>query len=275
MNIEEAVKELREEPVPERGIEQVLAAIERPKSRKRFILLTPLAATAILIGLVLFPWHRSDDVWAQAVKALKDAKAVHLVFAKKLETVEAWVKGEKTRRLMDVQETRNNGSQYAIRNGNMWSVEQEEPGTRTTDGLELFDVGLFQDAQMKLSDSGGSGAGFAPYHFDGSPKKLTFNGKVLVMYQITGGTRYFGDGDMKTPIAESRLKVFVDPDAERIVRMEQDPIPVDPKKSLPNWFDGDAFQATIDYPDDLPDSMFRRACGRPCLRLQEERQGSE
>src|ERR1700722_3790700 len=76
---------------------------------------------------------------------------------------------------------------------------------------------------------------------------------------------------MNHPIAKSVLKVFVDPDAERIVQMEQDVVPVDPKKGLPGWF-YDSFQATIDYPEDMPDSMFDLPAGALTYDYKKSRQ---
>jgi hypothetical protein len=75
---------------------------------------------------------------------------------------------------------------------------------------------------------------------------------------------------MNHPIAKSLLKVFVDPDAERIVQMEQDIVPIGRNNSLPNWL-GDSFQATIDYPEDVPDSMFDVPAGALTYDFKESR----
>src|SRR5277367_6031576 len=101
MNLESALIELREAPVPEGAVERAVAAIrqEKPAARRRVVWLTPAIVTAFVLVLVLWPWKKEDQVWAIAIRALKDAKCIHIRLVKRLETDEIWKKGDKTLRM--------------------------------------------------------------------------------------------------------------------------------------------------------------------------------
>jgi hypothetical protein len=265
MNVERALVELREAQVPEGAVERAVIAIqqEKPAAKRRLAWLTPAMVTALVLALVLWPWKREDQVWAAAIRALKDAKCIHIRLVKRLEIDEIWKKDDKTRRVWKSGEVRNNGLVIAARTGTRW-VTGDPKRPWEVDPVGTFDLDAFNTLANILDGKSGPRESYVI----SGPVSRVVNGRRLSVYTVHAEDIYQGTSPVNTNDSVSSaagdthtstffLKAFVDPDVDRIVRVDQtDVFEAKAPKQLNGSSPVDNFIATIDYPADLPDSMF-------------------
>ncbi len=252
MNLEKSLEGLRSEAVPADALELTVAALRKKRRNPgRRIWLASTALTSAAILAALWPSSKTDEVWANAIKALKEARYTHIQLFKKWEHIEAWKAGGKVRRVGTIDEVRYNGSKVSERYGFLFSVRSSKKAPF------LLDLNAFNAAERAIETK------------TAKPERVSLGGKPYQAYRFHFSDVYDGPPSFNTKAdREARypnnhhmgiieVTAYVDAGVGRIVRLEQK-LKFDPKvpQSRRGGSETESFDATVEYPSSLPDSMF-------------------
>lgn len=257
MNFEKAMEELRNESVPSWAMEKTLRGMRSSQAPSRAPWVAawaiPVLATAAILGIAFWPASKADGAWAAAMRNLKDAKCLHIRFVKELETVDVWRKGDKIRRSSGPWEVRYNRKIVTSKMGFVSSTET--PSSQELNGV-YFGMDLFALDMAETKIEGKTA----------KPEPRTIDGKRLDAYTFECGEVSTApsdeatakrDGFKRVRIGANMVTAYVDPSTNHIVKLEQR-LEYAPglSQQLRRGPRLDDFEATLDYPADLPDSMF-------------------
>lgn len=256
MNLEKSIQELANEAVPPGAVDLAIEAAakrHRPGSGVLVALAVPGLGAAAVLVVAFWPAGHSTGAWAAAIRNLKDAKCLHIRFVKQLETIDAWKKGDKLRRLAGLDEGRFNGDVVTNRHG---FVSTTDTPRQFGPMRGFFDMDLLALTRAEMKIEGKTA----------KPLPRTWGGKRLDAYTFHIGDVFTAPADEETGrrtgfksvrIGANMVTAYVDPATNHIVRLEQrlEYAPDSPER-LRQHTNLDDFEATLDYPSDLDDSLF-------------------
>ena len=273
MTFEQAKQELRSEPVGVGMMERTIQSVANNRPSLRPIVFRrgfPFAVgLCVVIGFAVYPWRKSDQLWAQAKSNLFDSKFIHIIVKGNPMhgDSEVWIHGldimeRRTIRYgqkMLVQEWRSCHSQFGTTIGQVTSVEKwKEWQIAMMDGFRAFD-----DARRTI----GIGEKINTGRSNTTITRKIEQGKVLMIYKFKSGSVGFGmkPQDPGFGVADIYLTAFVDVDSGNIVRIEQT---TEANPRLAKYKENHAFTlgdqwihesdmvATIDYPTNIDEKVF-------------------
>lgn len=257
MKFEQAIEELKHEAVSTQAVEQTVSAVFEPHTRRPSWLIRrglPLAVGMAAVGaFALYPWRKSDQIWAQAKAALANARIIHMKLDKTVLTgpCEVWIHGDKVVESWADSDVRYNGKVMTKRFGQIASVSKKQSNY----GVFMQGYTSFETARQGIEKG------------DAKRGHQVRNGQKYSTYEFDSGMVGFSEerGSKFYSVAKVILTAFVDDNIGRIVRIEQryEPTPAMteylkkyPRAKVDDLVNNHAMVAIIDYPETIDDTIF-------------------